>query len=76
MMLAKRTKAELVDESRRIRWFKICYNVYATLLDTRVRETLSIRQLSSQAGFRKGHSVDHHSLGLTILLERVHEYDE
>ena len=54
----------------------ICYKVDAKLLNTRARKTLDVPQPPSQAGFRKGHSVDHHLLALTLLLERVHEYDE
>ena len=76
MMLAKHTKAKTVDEFRPIALLNICYKVYARLLNTRARKTLDIHQPPSQAGFRKGHSVDHHLLALTILLERVHEYDE
>ena len=41
-----------------------------------MRKTLDAHQPPFQAGFRKGHSVDHHLVALTILLKRVHEYDE
>ena len=74
-MLAKHTKAKSVDEFRPIALLSICYKVYAKLLNTRARRTLDVHQTPSQAGFREGHSVDHHLLALAVLLKRVHEYD-
>ena len=75
-MFAKHTKANTVDEFRRIALLNIKYKVCAMLLNTRARKTLSIHQSPSQAGFKKCHSIDHpFLLVLTTFLERIHEYD-
>ena len=74
-MIAKHLKAKTVDGLRPIALLNICYKVYARLLNTRVRKSLDAHQPPSQAGFRKGFSVDHHLLALTLLVERVHEYN-
>ena len=74
-MLAKHVIAKTADEFRPIALLKICYKVYARLINTRARQFLEKSQPPAQAGFRKGFSVDHHLLALTLLLERVHEYN-
>ena len=72
-MIAKVIKAKTIDEFRPIALLTICFKVHACLLNSQVRKDLDKRQPPSQAGFRKGYSVDHHLLALTLLLERVHE---
>ena len=74
-MIAKHIKAKTVDEFRQMALLNICYKVYARLLNSRVRKYLDKKQPPSQAEFRKGYSVDDHLLALTLLLERVHEFN-
>ena len=54
IMIAKHLKAKAVDEFRPIALLNIGYNVYARLLNTRVRKSLDAHQPPSQAGSRKG----------------------
>ena len=49
--------------------------MHARLLNTCVRKALDTHQSLSQAGLRTHYLVDYNLLTLTILLERVHEYD-
>ena len=74
-MIAKHAKAKTIDDFRPIALLSICYKVYARLLNSRVRQFLDKHQPPSQAGFRKGYSVDDHLLALTLLLEKMHEYN-
>ena len=75
IMIAKHMNAKTVDEFRPIALLNICYKVYARLLKSRVRNCLDKTKPPSQAGFRKGYSVDDHLLAITLLLERVHEFN-
>ena len=74
-MIKKLIKAETVDEFRPIALLDICYKVYASLLNSRVWKYLNKNEPPSQAGFRKGYSVDDYLLALTLLLERVYEFN-
>ena len=74
-MLAKHIHAKTVDEFRPIALLKICYKVYARLINSRARKYLDKSQPPSQAGFTKSFSIDDNLLALTLLLERVHEYN-
>ena len=75
IMLANHIHAKTVDEFRPIALLKMCYKVYARLINSRARKYLDKSQPPSQARFKKDFSIDDHLLALTLLLERVHEYN-